>query len=184
MAATAPQSDQDFGFDSRALPDPDPDTDASDGGGVSGRHRSQVVMEELTSNRDEEQQGDKEQVDAGVSSGRQDEQVSVDSLINGIGFGAYQRKLLVLCGAGWAADIMDLQVMAFLLPHLNTEWGEPMSRLSLAPRCVQSPHSANPPRLGKGCINAAYLRIVISTWPSFGCAAHNGWGLLMCDHCY
>lgn len=45
----------------------------------------------------------------------------------------HRRKLLVLCGLGWAADIMDLQVMAFLLPQLNKEWGEPMSRLSLAP---------------------------------------------------
>jgi hypothetical protein len=136
-------------------------------------------MQELgPSNRDEGHGGDKEQIDAGDAAGLQDEQVSV-------GFGAYQRKLLVLCGAGWAADIMDLQVMAFLLPHLNAEWGEPMSRLSLAPRCVQSPRSANPPRPEKGCINAVYLQSAeLKLAHSSGCCSPRVWGLLSFDHCY
>lgn len=46
--------------------------------------------------------GNVEDADAG--------EVSVDELVNQTGFGPYQRKLLILCGCGWAADIMDLQV--------------------------------------------------------------------------
>ena len=44
--------------------------------------------------------------------------VTVDEVIDGMGFGRYQVWLLSLCGAGWAADILDLQVIAYLIPAL------------------------------------------------------------------
>ena len=43
---------------------------------------------------------------------------TVDQVIDSIGFGRYQVWLLCLCGAGWAADILDLQVVAYLIPVL------------------------------------------------------------------
>lgn len=42
---------------------------------------------------------------------------AVDEMLQSVGFGAYQRKLLVLAGLGWAADNMWLQVRVSLSRH-------------------------------------------------------------------
>ena len=58
---------------------------------------------------------------------------TVDQIIDEMGFGRYQVWLLCLCGAGWAADILDLQVVAYLIPALLNDWeGETRARLGLA----------------------------------------------------
>lgn len=58
---------------------------------------------------------------------------TVDQVIDEMGFGRYQVWLLCLCGAGWAADILDLQVVAYLIPALLNDWeGETRARLGLA----------------------------------------------------
>lgn len=40
---------------------------------------------------------------------------ALDEMLQSVGFGVYQRKLLVLAGLGWAADNMWLQVSLSLL---------------------------------------------------------------------
>jgi putative MFS transporter len=58
--------------------------------------------------------------------------VTVDEVIDGMGFGRYQIWLLSLCGAGWAADILDLQVIAYLIPALVKDWQVPRAQLGIA----------------------------------------------------
>ena len=43
-------------------------------------------------------------------------------MIEHIGFGAYQVKLMFMCGALWMTDAMEMMLLAFLLPELKTEW--------------------------------------------------------------
>lgn len=44
----------------------------------------------------------------------------VDDVIDEVGFGKYQMQLMLLCGLGWATDIMDLTVPSDH-PILQTE---------------------------------------------------------------
>jgi AAHS family 4-hydroxybenzoate transporter-like MFS transporter len=44
----------------------------------------------------------------------------------------YQAWLLCLCGVGWAADILDVQAVAYLIPALINDWQESRARLGLA----------------------------------------------------
>lgn len=46
-----------------------------------------------------------------------------DDVIDEIGFGPFQRKLMVICGVGWAADAMEVLLIAFVLPAIIKEWG-------------------------------------------------------------
>jgi len=46
-----------------------------------------------------------------------------DDVIDEIGFGPFQRKLMVICGIGWAADAMEVLLIAFVLPAIIKEWG-------------------------------------------------------------
>ena len=48
---------------------------------------------------------------------------SYDDVIDEIGFGPFQRKLMVICGIGWAADAMEVLLIAFVLPAIIQEWG-------------------------------------------------------------
>ncbi|RLG66559.1 hypothetical protein DRN93_06115, partial [archaeon] len=44
------------------------------------------------------------------------QEMTFDEAIDRIGFGAFQRKLLAICGAGWAADAMEERLISFALP--------------------------------------------------------------------
>ncbi len=44
-----------------------------------------------------------------------------DDVIDEIGFGPFQRKLMVICGVGWAADAMQVLLISFVLPAINQE---------------------------------------------------------------
>jgi putative MFS transporter len=46
-----------------------------------------------------------------------------DEAIQQVGFGAFQRKLMVICGLGWAADAMEVLLISFALPAVISEWG-------------------------------------------------------------
>ena len=46
-----------------------------------------------------------------------------DDVIDEIGFGPFQRKLMVICGVGWAADAMEVLLISFVLPAIIKEWG-------------------------------------------------------------
>lgn len=49
--------------------------------------------------------------------------LTYDQAIEQIGFGRFQRKLMLICGLGWAADAMEVLLIAFALPALGEEWG-------------------------------------------------------------
>ncbi len=59
------------------------------------------------------------------------QEFTIDDVLNELGFGSHQKLLMVLCGAGWAADIMDIQAVSFLLPTLRKEWNATNERLGL-----------------------------------------------------
>lgn len=48
---------------------------------------------------------------------------SAQEAIERIGMGRFQYKLLAICGAGWAADAMEVILIAFVLPAVIREWG-------------------------------------------------------------
>ncbi len=48
---------------------------------------------------------------------------TLEEAIEAIGFGRFQRKLLLICGAGWAADAMEVLIIAFVIPAVIKEWG-------------------------------------------------------------
>jgi MFS transporter, putative metabolite:H+ symporter len=48
--------------------------------------------------------------------------LSIDEAIEKVGFGKFQKKLLVICGLGWAADAMEVLLISFALPAVSVEW--------------------------------------------------------------
>jgi putative MFS transporter len=49
--------------------------------------------------------------------------ITYDEAINKIGYGRFQRRLMWICGLGWAADAMEVLLIAFALPSIGEEWG-------------------------------------------------------------
>ncbi len=47
---------------------------------------------------------------------------SFDEALEKIGYGRFQRRLLVICGLGWAADAMEVLLVSFALPAMSAEW--------------------------------------------------------------
>jgi putative MFS transporter len=43
--------------------------------------------------------------------------------IDQIGYGRFQRRLMWICGLGWAADAMEVLLISFALPAIGEEWG-------------------------------------------------------------
>ncbi|MFN3346446.1 MAG: MFS transporter, partial [Candidatus Bipolaricaulaceae bacterium] len=48
--------------------------------------------------------------------------LTLDEALEHVGFGPFQVRLLLLCGAIWAAVAMDVLVVSFALPSLRQEW--------------------------------------------------------------
>ncbi|CEP16895.1 hypothetical protein [Parasitella parasitica] len=46
----------------------------------------------------------------------------LDGLLSKVGYGLFQRKLLILCGFGWLADNMWLQTIAIILPRVQDHY--------------------------------------------------------------
>ncbi|KAI8643589.1 major facilitator superfamily domain-containing protein [Parasitella parasitica] len=49
----------------------------------------------------------------------------LDGLLSKVGYGLFQRKLLILCGFGWLADNMWLQTIAIILPRVQEHYDVP-----------------------------------------------------------
>ncbi len=48
--------------------------------------------------------------------------LTYDQAIEQVGFGRFQKKLMWICGLGWAADAMEVLLIAFALPAISLEW--------------------------------------------------------------
>lgn len=48
--------------------------------------------------------------------------INFDDAIQIAGYGKFQSRLMILCGLGWAADAMDILLIAFALPAIGQEW--------------------------------------------------------------
>lgn len=48
--------------------------------------------------------------------------VSFDRALEKVGYGRFQRRLLWVCGLGWAADAMEVMLVSFALPSMAAEW--------------------------------------------------------------
>jgi putative MFS transporter len=49
--------------------------------------------------------------------------LSVGDAIDRIGYGRFQRRLMWICGASWAADAMEVLLIGFAIPSLIAYWG-------------------------------------------------------------
>ncbi|MGF1504981.1 MAG: MFS transporter [Anaerolineae bacterium] len=49
--------------------------------------------------------------------------MTIEEAVERIGVGRFQHKLLVICGLGWAADAMEVIIIAFVLPAIIDHWG-------------------------------------------------------------
>ncbi|KAI8080196.1 major facilitator superfamily domain-containing protein [Gilbertella persicaria] len=49
----------------------------------------------------------------------------LDGLLSKVGYGLFQKKLLILCGFGWLADNMWLQTIAIILPRVQEHYSVP-----------------------------------------------------------
>lgn len=57
--------------------------------------------------------------------------ITFDEAIEHAGFGRFQKKLMVICGLGWAADSMEVLLISFVLPAVALEWGLVPAQLAL-----------------------------------------------------
>ena len=48
--------------------------------------------------------------------------LSYERALAGVGYGGFQRKLLLICGLGWAADAMEVLLVSFAMPSMAKEW--------------------------------------------------------------
>jgi MFS transporter, putative metabolite:H+ symporter len=49
--------------------------------------------------------------------------LTVQDAIDQVGFGRFQRRLLLVCGVTWAADAAEILLLAFALPAISAEFG-------------------------------------------------------------
>ena len=49
--------------------------------------------------------------------------MDLQDAIDGLGFGRFQRRLLVICGLAWAADAAEVLLIGFALPEVIDEFG-------------------------------------------------------------
>jgi len=47
---------------------------------------------------------------------------SYEEALAKVGYGTFQRKLLLICGLGWAADAMEVLLVSFAMPSMAKEW--------------------------------------------------------------
>ena len=61
----------------------------------------------------------------------------IEQILEGIGFGKYHWKLLILCGLGWMMDSMWMTSVYTILPRVKQEWNVPSHLIGLVSSCVQ-----------------------------------------------
>lgn len=48
--------------------------------------------------------------------------LTYEQAIEAVGYGRFQKRLMWICGLGWAADAMEVLLIAFALPAISQEW--------------------------------------------------------------
>jgi len=48
--------------------------------------------------------------------------LSYNEALEEVGYGRFQRRLLAICGIGWAADAMEVLLVSFAMPAMSDEW--------------------------------------------------------------
>jgi MFS family permease len=56
---------------------------------------------------------------------------TLDEALSAVGFGKFQSFLLVYGALGWVAEAMELMILSFIGPALQSEWGLSSSKESL-----------------------------------------------------
>jgi MFS transporter, putative metabolite:H+ symporter len=69
--------------------------------------------------------------------------MSFEEAIEHVGFGRFQRRLMIICGLGWAADAMEVLLIAFALPAIA-------DRMGLTTPSGPAGHSHLPGHAGRG----------------------------------
>lgn len=59
------------------------------------------------------------------------QRVGYERALESVGYGRFQRRLLWICGFGWAADAMEVLLVSFALPAMSAEWGLSAAQKSL-----------------------------------------------------
>ena len=62
--------------------------------------------------------------------------LTLDEAIDRAGFGRFQIKLMIICGLGWAADAMEVLLIAFALPAISQEWNFTAAQKGLLGRAI------------------------------------------------
>lgn len=57
--------------------------------------------------------------------------LSYEEALESVGYGRFQRKLLLICGLGWAADAMEVLLVSFAMPSMAKEWSLSPARTGL-----------------------------------------------------
>jgi putative MFS transporter len=63
----------------------------------------------------------------------QELRVSVDDLVDKLGWGAYQNRLMFQCGVFWSADAVEVMVMSIALHSVKEQWNLSDSEASFIP---------------------------------------------------
>jgi putative MFS transporter len=63
----------------------------------------------------------------------QELRISVDDLVDKLGWGAYQNRLMFQCGVFWSADAVEVMVMSIALYSVKEQWNLSDSEASFIP---------------------------------------------------
>jgi MFS family permease len=73
------------------------------------------------------------ELDDGSTDQEQELRISVEDLVDKLGWGAYQNRLMFQCGVFWSADAVEVMVMSIALHSVKEQWNLLDSEASLIP---------------------------------------------------
>ncbi len=73
------------------------------------------------------------ELDDGSTDQEQELRISVEDLVDKLGWGAYQNRLMFQCGVFWSADAVEVMVMSIALHSVKEQWNLLDSEASFIP---------------------------------------------------
>ena len=86
-----------------------------------------------------------------ITSGVVMQAITYDEAIEKAGFGKFQKKLMLICGFGWATDAMEILLISFILPVITQEWSLTKTEAGFLGTSIFYRHA--PRRLGVGAFD-------------------------------